>query len=62
MPDDSQFVQLVSTPGDFCIYGERGLMVKISLTDGSVTFGDNYDLDEIAKLFWAAMGKKMPPC
>jgi hypothetical protein len=42
-------------PTYFEIRGEGGrLLVKISVQDGAVTFGPDYNPDEAAKAFWSA--------
>lgn len=35
-------------------------MVRISLADGSIIYGENYKPDEAARIFWDAIGRNMP--
>lgn len=40
------------------IQGERGPMVTINLVTGGVEFGEDYTLDEAAKIFWQGIAGK----
>jgi hypothetical protein len=41
------------------IDGEHGPLVTIR-RDGAIEFGDAYDIDETARLFWHAVASRMP--
>lgn len=40
--------------------GPRGMLVQINLDDGSHKFGEAYEPDEAAKVFWQAVTRNFP--
>jgi hypothetical protein len=44
----------------FSIYNDGKLIVSISSTDGTVTFGDGVEPDEAAKGFWEQITRMYP--
>ncbi len=54
-------IQKVEPPTTFCIYNPDGdLMVNIDIVTGNVEFGETYDLDEAAEIFWTGVAMMSP--
>ena len=54
-------IEKVEPPTTFCIYNPDGdLMVNIDIVTGNVEFGETYDLDEAAEIFWTGVAMMSP--
>lgn len=53
----------IREPGPWAmeIHGKDGQMMVRLDEDGSLTFGENYEPDEAARIFWQAVTANMPP-
>src|SRR5690348_17810950 len=47
----------IKGPTYFILGGANGELVRISMQDGSVTFGPAYNPDEAARTFWQAISE-----
>ena len=56
---DSELIDF-GAPQFLEIDGKNGMLVQISLADGSITYGEHYKLDAAAKVFWDAVSMYFP--
>ena len=53
--------QKVEPPTTFCIYNPNGdMMVNIDIETGNIEFGETYEFDEAARIFWEGVAMMSP--
>lgn len=52
---DSSWTTFSDRPTHLTINGDHGRLVTISLSDGSLEFGENYKPSEAAEAFWLSV-------
>lgn len=57
----SPSLQLTCSPSPYLtIYNDTDVLVEIDVTDGTVSFGKNYDPEEAARIFWESVASLSP--